>query len=173
MKAFTSLLVFIGLLWDLDNRQVSLPENKRLKFLSQVNSFIAQFTRGACTLRDIEKLHGSLCYLSFVYPEGRSRLSSLSNFSTKFKDNGYIRSDWRGYTKPAGFPGKGRPGTGRGSHLATPLKPLPRSRVWPGIALRFADALPCQLEINYHQRPCNIACGHLRYAQIISDLFLL
>jgi len=44
-------------------------------------------------------------------------------------------SDWRGYAKPTGFPGKGRLGTGQGSHLATPLKPLPRSWVWPGIAL--------------------------------------
>jgi hypothetical protein len=91
MKAFASLLTFIGLLWDLNTRQVSLPDNKRLKFLSRVNSFIAQFSRGRCSLHDVEKLHGSLCYISFVYPEGRSRLPSLSNFSTKFKDNEYIR----------------------------------------------------------------------------------
>jgi len=89
-KASASHLVFIGLLWDLNNRRVSLPENKRLKFLSRVNSFIAQFTNGRCSLRDVEKLHGSLCYLSFVYPDGRSRLPSLSNFSTKFRGNGYI-----------------------------------------------------------------------------------
>ena len=91
MKAFASLLIFLGLLWDLNARQVSLPENKRLKFLSRVNSFIAQFARGRCSLRDVEKLHGSMCYISFVYPEGRSRLPSLSNFSTKFNDNEYIR----------------------------------------------------------------------------------
>jgi hypothetical protein len=91
MKLFASLLVFLGLLWDLNNRRVSLPENKRLKFLSRVNSFIAQFSQRRCSLRDIEKLHGSLCYLSFVYPDGRSRLPSLSNFSTKFNGNGYIR----------------------------------------------------------------------------------
>jgi len=91
MKVFASLLTFIGLLWDLDNRRVSLPENKRLKFLSRVNSFIAQFARGRCSLREVEKLHGSLCYISFVYPAGRSRLPSLSNFSTKFNGNEYIR----------------------------------------------------------------------------------
>lgn len=89
-KTFASLLVFIGLLWDLHNRRASLLENKRLKFLSRVNSFIAQFSWGRCSLRDVEKLHGSLCYLSFVCSDGHSRLPSLSNFSTKFKGNGYI-----------------------------------------------------------------------------------
>ena len=69
MKAFAPLLTFIGILWDLNTRQVSLPDNKRLKFLSRVNSFIAQFSRGRCSLRDVEKLHGSLCYISFVYPD--------------------------------------------------------------------------------------------------------
>jgi len=90
MKAFASSLVFLGLLWNLEHRQVSLPENKRLKFLSRVNSFTEQFTRGRCTLRDVEKIHGSLCYISFVYADGRSHLPSLSNFATKFKGNEYI-----------------------------------------------------------------------------------
>jgi len=80
--------------WNLEQCHVSLPvipEQKRLKFLYCVNSFIAQYAWGCCTLRDVEKLHGSLCYISFVYPDGRSRSPSLLNFQTKFKGNEYTR----------------------------------------------------------------------------------
>ena len=86
---FASSLVFIGLLWNLEQCHVSLLEQKCLKFLYRVNSFIAQYARAHCTLCDVEKLHGSLCYISFVYPDGCSRLPSLLNFQTKFKGNEY------------------------------------------------------------------------------------
>ena len=38
-------------------------------------------------------------------------------------------SDWHGYAKPAGFPGKGQPGTGLGGNLCTLVKPVPPERV--------------------------------------------
>lgn len=82
---FSFLTIFLGLLWDLINRTVSLPEPKRLKFLNRVDTFLALYHNKGCHLKDIEKLHGSLCYIAFVYPEGRSRLPSLSNFAASFK----------------------------------------------------------------------------------------
>ena len=38
-------------------------------------------------------------------------------------------SDWHGYAKPTGFPGKGLPGKGRGDNILTRQKPLPDRRV--------------------------------------------
>jgi len=87
--SFSPHLLFIGLSWDLETRQVSLPDNKHLKFLAQVDSFVGQFSRGRCALNNVQKLRGSLCYISFVYTDGRSRLPSLSNFMARFKGNEY------------------------------------------------------------------------------------
>jgi hypothetical protein len=37
-------------------------------------------------LLDVEKIHGSLCHVAFVYAQGRSR---LSNFAASFYDNDF------------------------------------------------------------------------------------
>jgi len=87
---FSDVFTFIGLSWDISHHLVSLPENKRLKFLRRVNDFIFFFERKQCHLRDIQRIHGSLCYISFVYTEGRSRLPSLSNFAATFKGDEYL-----------------------------------------------------------------------------------
>jgi hypothetical protein len=87
---FSSITTFIGLRWDLIQHQVSLPDQKRRKFLRRVQDFITSFSRQKCSLRDVDKIHGSLCYLTVVYLAGRSRLPSLSNFAAKFKGNEYL-----------------------------------------------------------------------------------
>jgi len=90
---FSSTTTFLGLLWDLENHHVSLPEHKRLKFLNRVLTFITTFNRtpNCCLLKDVEKIHGSLCYIAFVHPEGRSRLPSLSNFAASFHGDEFTR----------------------------------------------------------------------------------
>jgi len=88
---FASKSTFIGMSWDLDTHHVSLPENKRLKFLRRVEVFVSSFERSKCSLRDVERIHGSLCYISFIYCEGRNRLPSLSNFAASFLGNEYIQ----------------------------------------------------------------------------------
>ncbi len=87
---FSSTFTFIGMLWDIDQHRVSLPENKQLKFLRRVDDFVNAFERRQCQLRDVERIHGSLCYISFIYVEGRSRLPSLSNFAASFHGNTFI-----------------------------------------------------------------------------------
>ena len=87
---FSSQTTFIGMYWDLNTRRVCLPESKRLKFLRRVETFISSFERSKCNLRDVERIHGSLCYISFIYREGRNRLPSLSNFAASFLGNEYI-----------------------------------------------------------------------------------
>jgi hypothetical protein len=89
--AFLSVTNFIGFRWDLPNKQVSLPEEKRLKFLNRVRIFLDCFTGHPCSLLDVQKIHGSLCHVAFVYIQGRSRLPSLSNFVASFMDNDFAR----------------------------------------------------------------------------------
>jgi hypothetical protein len=111
---FSSLSVFIGMLWDLNSHRVSLPEKKRLKFLRRVDDFLSNFEGKQCRLRDVERIHGSLCYISFIYQSGRSRLPSLSNFASSFHGNEFIprypprslMSDlkwWSGVLQESGF----------------------------------------------------------------------
>ena len=56
-----------------------------------METFISSFERGKCSLCDVERIHGSLCYISFIYREGRNRLPSLSNFAASFLGNEYIQ----------------------------------------------------------------------------------
>ena len=43
-----------------------------------------------CHLRDVEKIHGSLCHIAFVYLDGRSHLPSLSNFASTFHGDEFL-----------------------------------------------------------------------------------
>jgi len=65
--SFAFVTTFIGYLWDLPKKLVSLPEPKRLKFHERVRRFLASFGNQPCTMRDVEKIHGSLCHVAFVH----------------------------------------------------------------------------------------------------------
>ena len=122
---FCSKTTFIGIFWDLDTHRASLPEQKRLKFLRRVDDFLTHFESGQCQLRDVERIHGSLCYTSFIYQSGRSRLPSLSNFAASFHGNEFIRrypsrsvvSDLKWWREILGKPNFYRQLTPRGSPL--------------------------------------------------------
>lgn len=88
---FTFIMTFIGYLWDIPQKTVSLPETKHLKFREHVRRFFSDFcdSHHTCHLLDIQKLHGSLCHVAFIYTHGHSCLSSLSNFASKFKNDEY------------------------------------------------------------------------------------
>jgi hypothetical protein len=86
-REFHYQTTFISYYWDLVLRRVSLNDEKRLKFHNRVRVFIDSFNGHCCTLNDVEKIHGSLCHVAFIYVEGRSRLPSLSNFASSFKGN--------------------------------------------------------------------------------------
>jgi hypothetical protein len=49
--------------------------------------FLESFSGGRCQMRDVTKIHGSLCHIEYIYPDGRNRLPSLSNFICKFNNN--------------------------------------------------------------------------------------
>jgi len=87
---FQFVTTFIGFRWDIPAKLVSLPEEKRLKFYERVRCFLHSFKHRPCHLLDVEKIHGSLCHVAFVYMDGRSRLPSLSNFASSFHNNDLI-----------------------------------------------------------------------------------
>ncbi|KAF5335576.1 hypothetical protein D9758_017967 [Tetrapyrgos nigripes] len=64
---FDFVTVFIGFLWDLVQRRVSLPEEKRLKYLTRIDTFLHDYKSSRCQLKIMEKIHGYLCHCSFVY----------------------------------------------------------------------------------------------------------
>jgi hypothetical protein len=85
--SFSDTMVFIGLCWDFIAKTISLPEHKRLKYLNRVHSFLDRFTRCRTQLHEVERIHRTLCYISFIYLNGHSQLPSLSNFVASFKGN--------------------------------------------------------------------------------------
>ena len=88
---FSNVTTFIGFSWDLPTKRVRLPDEKRLKFLNRVRIFLDYFSGHRCSLLDVQKPHGSLCHIAFIYVQGRTRLPSLSNFIASFMDNEFTR----------------------------------------------------------------------------------
>lgn len=82
--AFAFLLTYLGFLWDLRHRTVSLPDDKRLKYLRKVNAFLASARRGRVTQNDAMSLNGTLSHITFVFPQGRAYLTNLSAFTASF-----------------------------------------------------------------------------------------
>lgn len=112
---FIDIFIFIGLLWDMPLKRVSLPDVKRLKYLHRIRTFLQKFgskstlpvihtadnpntshspptndlpsrsIQQKAPLNEVEKLHGTLCYVTFVYTEGRSHLPAISNFMSSYR----------------------------------------------------------------------------------------
>ena len=94
---WASSFIFTGLLWDLNAKTVTLPEAKRLKYLSAVREWLAgPRTR---SLEEVEKLYGKLLHTSLVFPKGRAYLTSLEAALGTYKANRWIK-----HTPPAGTP---------------------------------------------------------------------
>lgn len=78
-------VVYLGFLWDLPERRVSLPTAKRLKYLAKLEAFYAAIESGGrVSYKDAMSVNGTLSHISFVYPQGRSYLTALSTFTSKF-----------------------------------------------------------------------------------------
>ena len=83
-KDFASLVVYIGFLWDLKEKRVSLTEAKRLKSLAKVNSFIVAFSGMRAPLDTTQSLLGTLVHISFIYQCGQPFLPALQHFISTF-----------------------------------------------------------------------------------------
>jgi Reverse transcriptase (RNA-dependent DNA polymerase)/Reverse transcriptase-like len=78
---FNSSFTYLGFLWNLSERSVEVPPAKREKFLRKLEPW----RRGdKPSAKETESLLGTLVHCSLAMPDGRSRLVTLSSFSTKF-----------------------------------------------------------------------------------------
>ena len=83
---FASTVKYLGFLWDLDLRIVSLLDKKQLKLLIKVNSFLS-LSSSTVSWQDCLSFHGSFQHVTFIYKEGHSTIPPLSTFTAKFPNN--------------------------------------------------------------------------------------
>lgn len=84
---FVSIFTFIGFLWDLEHRCVSLPEAKRLKYLYRLEEFIRTYRRRLAPRVNIKSIHGTLCHVAFIYADGKTHLPPISNFMASYRNH--------------------------------------------------------------------------------------
>uniref|UniRef100_A0A0K3CCY1 Elongator complex protein 2 n=1 Tax=Rhodotorula toruloides TaxID=5286 RepID=A0A0K3CCY1_RHOTO len=87
-KMWSSIAVFQGLEFDLQNKILSLPNAKRLKALRKIDAFLQL---SWITATAISELCGTLTHLAFVITEGRFFLSPLYIFETPFLARPYLK----------------------------------------------------------------------------------
>ncbi|KAF8828457.1 hypothetical protein HHX47_DHR3000091 [Lentinula edodes] len=80
---FAFSFLYIGFLWDLTNKTVQLPIDKKIKYANRV--LPGTDTDAFMTLNKAEELIGTLNHVCLVLPTGRTRLVSLYKFRAGFK----------------------------------------------------------------------------------------
>jgi hypothetical protein len=88
---FDDWVIFIGLDWDFPESCVSLPTDKCLKHLACIQNMKAGIkSHQSFLLLDLQELQRALCYICFVYCEGSSHLSVISNAMKGFQGNQFM-----------------------------------------------------------------------------------
>ncbi|KAG8744164.1 hypothetical protein FRC10_010733 [Ceratobasidium sp. 414] len=75
---FATLFTYLGFLWDLKRRWVSIPPAKRDKYLARLRAWLA---RPKVSLKETEVVIGTLIHCTHAIPEGRPRLAGLIAFT--------------------------------------------------------------------------------------------
>ncbi|KAF7315436.1 hypothetical protein MIND_00058500 [Mycena indigotica] len=86
--AFEPVFVSLGFVWDIPSKTVSLPKEKREKYLARVESLLGA---DMVSLKDLQKVHGTLSYSTFVYRDGSSRLPAISNAFRFYANDNALR----------------------------------------------------------------------------------
>ncbi|KAF8823347.1 hypothetical protein HHX47_DHR10000429 [Lentinula edodes] len=84
---FVTVTRFIGFLWNLELKRVSLPDDKRIKYLERIRVFLSNFSNTRVPVSEVESIHGTLCHIAFIYHEGRSHLPPISNFMASYRSS--------------------------------------------------------------------------------------
>jgi len=81
---FSPSVTYLGLVWNLDHRTVTLSEAKHLKYLLTISLWNESHTH---TLDEVQKLHGKLLHATLVLPSGRAYLIHLEAMLAIFGDS--------------------------------------------------------------------------------------
>lgn len=84
---FSSTVVFAGLLWDLNEKRVSLPDSKKEKYRRAIFEWKQRPTH---TLEDARKPYGKLLYSCHVIPRGRAYLTNLEKMMGTFLECPFV-----------------------------------------------------------------------------------
>lgn len=80
-RDFASHFKYLGFLWDIKNRTVQIPSDKRHKYLARLSAW-AKLSKH--TVKDAQALSGTLNHCCLVVPNGRSHLFHLNKFIAGF-----------------------------------------------------------------------------------------
>lgn len=84
-RDFATLFIYLGLLWDLVSHTVTLPNEKREKYLHKLADVLSRLASGGrVSLKEAMSINGTLSHVTFVIPRGRSYLCNLSSFISTF-----------------------------------------------------------------------------------------
>ena len=80
-KPFARHFKYLGFCWDLMEKTVQIPDDKKLRYLTKLEPWLPgrKFSR-----KDAESILGTLVHCSLAIPDGRSHLPSLSRFTSSF-----------------------------------------------------------------------------------------
>jgi hypothetical protein len=79
---------YLGFSWDSWHKRVYLPDAKRLKYLTRIDTLLGE---SHITLKPLEKVHGCLMHVTFVIRVGLSRLPSLQRAIRGFKGSRFVK----------------------------------------------------------------------------------
>ena len=71
---FSSAVPFIGFLWDLEQKSVTLPEPKKAKYRQAIHEWKKLPTHN---LEETQKLYGKLLHSCHIIPQGHAYLTNL------------------------------------------------------------------------------------------------
>jgi hypothetical protein len=81
---FSSTPPYLGFIWDLAARTVSLSPQKREKYMAATKGWEARHKH---TLEQVQSLHGKLLHATLVLPMGRAYLTNLESMLSIFGDS--------------------------------------------------------------------------------------
>jgi len=81
---FASSVPFTGLVWNLEDKTVSLQRKKQLKYIAAIDEWSAKRTHA---LKEVRKLYGKLLHTCLVMPRGRAYLMGLEKMLGIFHDS--------------------------------------------------------------------------------------
>lgn len=81
---FAETVVYLGFEWDITKKRVSLPHQKKIKYLKAIHLWSDSAVH---TLHGVETLYGKLMHAAHISPEGRAYLTGLETMLSIFGDS--------------------------------------------------------------------------------------